>query len=113
MSGIWKQLVTAVFFIFLAGVISLGLYLPLVKHMPSFVSDGTVVAQSRETQAGKDRFSVHIRLQDGTLVEGNCPSRMMAALPVGRRVTVQCQRTGFPPFVKTFIVRQIHIPAGM
>lgn len=114
MNGIWKQLVTAIFFLFLAGVISLGLYLPLVKHMPSFVSEGTVVARTSGTQAGaKGRYLVGIRIQDGTIVEGDCPASLIDALPVGRRVTVLCQRAGFPPFWKTVIVRRITAPAAI
>ena len=116
-------LIFTVFFLLLAGAIYIVLYIPLTQSVPAFSAEGTVIARTFDgvhavgnpgvgMKTGNqiaidDRYLIDIRLDSGEVVRGVWPPFMIDRLPIGQRVSVQCEHRGFPPLWEKTVVREI------
>jgi hypothetical protein len=127
MSQSWKALLTVLCLLF-AGVMLIVLYFPLTQSVPSFITQGAVIARTFEAAHEKvldsplqspshavhrvavgERYLIDIRLDDGEVVRGTWPVPTVDQLPLGQRVSVTCERRGFAPIWHKTYVKEITV----
>jgi len=118
-----QKMIASGFLLPLAAALIVLVYVPLTQPAASFTSQGTVVARvfqaahkirippyrmhadSRVTIGA--RYLVDVRLDNGEIVRGEWPAPTIDQLPSGQRVSVTCERRGFPPFWQKTYIREM------